>query len=225
MLPPQGGGYQTLWVISLDRAFNESRVTSYSFWTKPDMPTVTKLSDPAQYDTSSVFMLNADPKIQAASPVVSFTLTHFTSQGQTTTTVKASADGSAVTKVPLDGADGSFFMVSSTSADGWVSAQRWWSTGYVDTSPTVSSDVYVENGTSGGTATPGTFTFAPKVKGVVRYTYAFNGGAGTTVKADGQGDAQISWTPPQSGWYDLEVYGTTKDGTQLAPYEYYFTVN
>jgi hypothetical protein len=225
LIPPQGGGYFTLWVMSLDRSFNESPVTSYSFWVKPEAPTITKLSDPAQYDTPAAFMLNADPKIQAISPVVSFTVTDLSSPSGTPTTVKASADGSAVLKMPLGGSYGADFMVSSTSADGWVSSQQWWSTGYVDTSPTVSSDVYVENGSSGGTGTPGTFTFAPKVKGVVSYTYSVNWGTGTTVKADGQGDAQISWTPPQSGWYDLEVFATTKDGTQLAPYDYFFTVN
>lgn len=40
-----------------------------------------------------------------------------------------------------------------------------------------------------------------------------------------RGEAQISWTPTDSGWYALEVYGTTKDGVQTAPTYYFFTVN
>ncbi|WP_042366237.1 hypothetical protein [Streptacidiphilus neutrinimicus] len=60
----------------------------------------------------------------------------------------------------------------------------------------MSSDVYTEHGSSGGVGVPTTFTLTPKVKGVASYTYAFNWGQGTTVKAEGQGDAKLSWTPP-----------------------------
>ena len=28
-----------------------------------------------------------------------------------------------------------------------------------------------------------------------------------------------------SGFYDIEVYATTRNGLQLAPYDYYFSVN
>ena len=72
--------------------------------------------------------------------------------------------------------------VTSTSADGWVSQNSFWNY-QVDTSPTVSSDVYLENQTSGGAGVPGTFTFAPKVKGITSYTYAFSDGTGGTVAA------------------------------------------
>jgi hypothetical protein len=72
---------------------------------------------------------------------------------------------------------------------------------------------------------PGTFTFAPKVKGITSYTYAFSDGAGGTVAAKGNGTAQITWTPSQSGFYFLDVYGTTKDGIQLTDYFYVFFVN
>jgi hypothetical protein len=46
-----------------------------------------------------------------------------------------------------------------------------------------------------------------------------------TVEARGNDTAEIHWTPTESGFYDIEVYATTKDGTQLAPYDYYFTVD
>jgi hypothetical protein len=225
LIPPSDSGYMTLSVKSLDRAFNESPVTTYSIWLKPDAPTVTQLSHPSKFGKPTAFQLTPDPNIQAASPVVSYSVEDLGSQGQTTTTVKASADGTAKLKLALDGAYGDTLLVSSTSADGWVSEAAWWNNGNVDTSPTVTSDVYAENGSSGGAGVPGTFTFTPKVKGVASYTYAFNSDPGATVKARGHGDAHISWTPGQSGWYDLVVYATTKNGVQLAPYYYTFTVN
>ncbi|WP_181442543.1 hypothetical protein [Streptomyces tateyamensis] len=46
-----------------------------------------------------------------------------------------------------------------------------------------------------------------------------------TVQAGAHGVAQASFTPTQSGWYVVEVYLTTKDGVQLAPYDYQFAVN
>lgn len=225
LVPPQGGGFYVLTVASLDRAFNQSPTTRYFVWIKPNAPTVTQLSGNPVYGKQASFKLTPDPKLQAASPVVSYTVVHLNWQGQTTTTVKASADGTAEVPITLDGAYEDTLLVSTTSADGWISEQQWWSNGYVDTSPTVSSDVYVENGSSGGVGVPATFTFAPKVKGVANYTYAFDWGQGSTVKADGQGNAQITWTPTRSGWYDLTVYATTKDGVQLAEYDYFFTVN
>ena len=70
---------------------------------------------------------------------------------------------------------------------------------------------------------PGTFTFTPKVEHLVSYTYSFNNGTPVTT---GRGHAAtISWTPDQSGFTDLEVYATTKDGLQLTPYDYFFTVS
>jgi hypothetical protein len=57
------------------------------------------------------------------------------------------------------------------------------------------------------------------------YTYSFNSGQTVTVKAGRDGAAQISWTPDQSGFYDLNVYATTRNRLELTPYDYYFTVN
>jgi len=114
--------------------------------------------------------------------------------------------------------------VTSKSADGWVSDSAFWSYS-IDTTPTVSSDVYLENQTSGGVGVPGTFTFTPKVKGITSYTYSINFGQAVTVQAAHDGVAQITWTPDQSGFYDLEVYATTRDGLELTPYDYFFSVN
>ncbi|TDT98160.1 hypothetical protein EDD99_6375 [Streptomyces sp. 846.5] len=226
LIPPHDSGYLIVTVASLDRSFNQSAPTTYSIWLKQDGPTVTQVTHPKQFGKPTEFKLTPNPGMQAASPVVSYTVVDLAWQGQTTTTVKASRDGTAKLKLALTGIYGDTLSVTSTSANGWVSQANDWSTGYLDTSPTVTSTVYTENGSSGGVGVTGTFTFAPKLTGVVSYTYSFNYGPTTTVKARGKAkSAQISWTPTASGWYDLEVYATTKSGIQLAPYDYYFTVN
>lgn len=224
LIPPQASGYQTLTVVSLDRALNESAQTQFAVFIKYDGPTVTQVSQPKVFGRPSTFTLAPDPGVEAASPVVSYTIVH-SGQDITTTTVKANAKGTAKVKIALDGIYGDTLQVSTTSANGWTSQADWWSGGAQDTSPTVASSVYPENGTGGGTGVPGTFTFTPKVTGVASYTYTFSDGTTGTVKAAHDGTATLPWTPTQNGWYDLNVYATTKSGLQLASYDYYFTVN
>ncbi|MFE0465309.1 hypothetical protein ACFW1A_39280 [Kitasatospora sp. NPDC058965] len=227
LLPPGNSRYLRLTVRSLDRALNWSPPTVYTVYIKPDFPAVVRQGHSPQFGKPAPFKLTADPGVQAASPVVSFTVQHWNGQTQSTETVPASGNGTAVVTETLDGAYGDRLLVSTTSANGWVSSQAWWDNGYLDTSPTVTSDVYPENGSGGGVGVPGAFTFTPKINGadVASYTYSVNWGAPVTVQAGAHGVAQVSWTPDQSDWYDLEVYATTKDGVQLAPYDYYFAVN
>lgn len=224
LIPPYGAGPMTLTVASLDRAYNKSSVATYSIFVKSTAPTITQLVPNPQFGKQTEFHLQPNPGLQAASPVVSYTV-HFYGQTQQTINVKASANGTAEVPVTLDDATGDDFMfATSKSADGWVSDNAFWGD-TIDTTPTVSSNVYLENQSSGGVGVPGTFTFAPKVKNIVSYTYSFNFGQTVTVNAGGDGVAQISWTPDQSGFCDLEVYATTRDGLQLAPYDYIFSVN
>ncbi|SHH95898.1 hypothetical protein SAMN05444521_2861 [Streptomyces sp. 3214.6] len=125
----------------------------------------------------------------------------------------------------MDGAYGGNLQVTSKSANGWVSDAAWWGISY-DTTPTVASDACPETGSGGGVGVPGTFTFTPKVKDVVSYTYTFNNGdPEVTVPADANHTASIDWAPASADSYDLTVYATTRSGMQLAPYDYYFTVN
>jgi hypothetical protein len=223
LVPPQNSGFLILTVASLDRAYNESPTTTYYIFTKPDAPTITWLNPNIKFAGNGEFHINANPALEAASPVVSYTVQFYGGAGSKTFTAKASADGSAEFGVPLDGSVADFMVVTSTSADGWVSENSFWNYA-IDTSPTVSSDVYLENQTSGGVGVPGTFTFAPKVKGITSYTYSFSDGTSGTVAAK-NGTAQVTWTPQQSGFYFLDVYGTTKDGIQLSDYFYVFFVN
>lgn len=223
LIPPFGSGPMTLTVASLDRALNESPVATYTIFVKSTAPTIRQLVPNPQFDKQTEFVISPNPGLQAASPVVGYTVQFF-GQTQQTFNVKASADGTAEVSVTLDGTTGDLMFVSSKSADGWVSDNAFWSDNNIDTTPTVSSNVYLENQSSGGVGVPGTFTFAPKVKGIVSYTYSFNFGQTVTVKAGGDGVAHISFTPDQSGFYDLEVYGTTRNGLELVPYDYFFTV-
>lgn len=222
LIPPSDTGLLVLTVASLDRAFNESPPTTFFIFVKGDAPTIRQLNPSPMFGKNAHFLLTPDPGLQAASRVVSYTVQFF---GQTdqTLTVKAAADGTAEFGVPLDSPTGDFMVVTSTSADGWVSQNSFWNF-QVDTTPTVSSNVYLENQTSGGVGVPGTFTFAPKVKGITSYTYGFSDGTGGTI-ATHNGTAQITFTPTQSGFYFLDVFGTTRDGLQLADYFYVFSVN
>jgi hypothetical protein len=223
LIPPGGSGPMTLYVESFDRAYNISSLTEYTFFVDSTGPTVTPLDASPQYGQRETFHLVPNAALQATSAVVSYTV-QFTGDTEQTVTVKAKHDGTANVSFDLNGPSGDIMDVSSTSANGWVSNDANWLVQF-DTSPTVSSVVYPENGSGGGVGVSGTFTFAPKVNGIVSYTYSFNDGTPVTVKPGPHGVATITWTPDASGFYDLNVYATTKDGIQLTPYDYFFTVN
>ncbi|MFF4907680.1 hypothetical protein [Streptomyces sp. NPDC001260] len=224
LVPPRGSGVLTLWVRSLDRAYNGSATASYTFRVGSTAPTVTPSDPSPEFGEPATFTLTPDPALQAKSPVVSYSVETTGGADDRTVEVPAAADGTARVTLTLDGLYGESLWVSSKSADGWVSDQATWSVSY-DTTPTVASDVYPEYGSGGGAGVPGTFTLTPKVKDVVSYTYSFNGDPEVTVPATADGGASLDWTPAAAGDYDLMVYATTGSGLRLAPYDYYFTVN
>jgi hypothetical protein len=223
LIPPSGGGPMSLTVASIDRAYNRSSVATYRITVTPTDPTIKLLTPDPEFDGWAKFLLQPEPGLQAASPVVGYTV-RFSGQTDKTIDVKASADGTGHVRVKLDGVWTNNLTVTSKSADGWVSDSAFWNQSF-DTTPAVGSDAYPENQSSGGVGAPGTFTFTPKVKHIVSYTYSFNYGTPVTVKAGRGHAATVSWTPDQSGFTDLEVYATTKDGLELMPYDYFFTVN
>ncbi|MER5450053.1 hypothetical protein ABT065_31205 [Streptomyces sp. NPDC002764] len=224
LVPPRGSGVLTLWVRSLDRAHNGSATTSYTFRVSSTAPTVTPAVPSPEFGEPATFTLTPDPALQSRSPVVSYSVQTTGGADDRTVEVPAEADGTARVTLTLDGLYGERLWVSSRSADGWVSDEGTWSVSY-DTTPTVASDVYPENGSGGGAGVPGTFTLTPKVKDVVSYTYSFNGDPEVTVPAAADGAASLDWTPSTAGDYDLMVTATTGSGRQLAPYDYYFTVS
>ncbi|MGW5477037.1 hypothetical protein [Streptomyces sp. NPDC004008] len=224
LVPPTGSGPMTLWVRSLDRAYNVSAITSYSFLVSSTAPTVTSDVPSPEFGKPATFTFRPNAALQSTSPVVSYSVhTVGSPDGDKTVDVEAAADGTAKVKLTLDGLYGESLSVTSKSANGWVSDAGSWSTGY-DTTPTVASDVYPENGSGGGVGVPGAFTFTPKAKGVVSYTYSFNGEPEVTVAAGAHHTARVDWTPTSDGPVDLTVYATTRSGLRTAPYYYSFTV-
>lgn len=216
-------GPVTLYVESLDRAFNVSATISYQVFISSTAPTITAPATTPAFDTPAKFTFTPNPTAEAASPIVSYSVTV---GGGAARKVKAGADGSATVSLRLNQPGGNNDVtVTSTSADGWVSDSAFQSY-YFDTTPVVNSTDYPEYDTSGGAGIAGTFTFTAQVPNIVSYTYSFDGGTTeTTVAADASGDAQISWTPPGTDFYDLNVYGTTKDGITLEYTDYFFGVN
>ncbi|MFD3733105.1 hypothetical protein [Streptomyces sp. NPDC058632] len=225
LIPPRGAGVMTLWVRSLDRAFNGSAVTSYTFRVGSTAPTVTPAVPSPEFGRKTTFTLRPDAALQSTSPVVGYSVQTGDGQGGTRTVdVTAAEDGTAQVELTLDGIYGELLQVTSRSANGWVSDAASWNISY-DTTPTVTSDVYPENGSSGGAGVPGTFTFAPKVEDVVNYTYSFDGGPEVAVAAGPDHTASTEWIPDTDGFHYLTVYATTRSGIQLASYDYFFTVN
>ncbi|QIY99056.1 hypothetical protein HEP87_40300 [Streptomyces sp. S1D4-11] len=225
LIPPYSVGAATLWVRSLDRAFNPSESTSYTFLVNTTAPTITPAVPSPEFGDPTMFTFRPDAALQSKSPVVSYSVRTFGGpDGDKSVDVAAAADGTATTELTMDGIYGEHLQVSSKSANGWVSDAASWDIDY-DTTPTVASDVYPENGSGGGVGVPGTFTFTPKVKGIVSYTYSFNAEPEVTVAAGAHHTASIDWTPPSDGSYDLQVHATTRSGIQLATYDYSFAVN
>jgi hypothetical protein len=224
LVPPTGSGPMRLWVATLDRAYNRSEVTNYLFYVSSTAPTVTPPDPAPRFGKPATFTLAPNPAQQSVSPVVSYTVSTSGGQHDTTVQVPAAADGTAQVTLTVDGLYNEFVDVRSTSATGWVSDPGGWYS-YYDSTPTVNSDVYTEYGSSDGAGVPATFTFAPKVPDVASYTYSFNGEEPITIRARAHHTARLTWTPPESGSYDLEVFATTRSGIRTAPYDYFFSVN
>ena len=223
LIPPNDSGLMELSVLSMDRAGNSSPPTTYIFTVSGDAPTVTLQDKLPGYGTPSTYDLTPNAAIEAQSPVVSYNIQIAGDpNGQQNYTVAAKKNGTAQTQITLDSTFGEWVQVSSVSADGWVSQPGDHS---ITTTPTVSSNVYTENGTSGGVGVAGTFTFTPPVKDVASYSYSFDYGTTQTIVKANHGTAQLSWTPTASGSYDIEVYAILKDGTELYPYDYFFSVD
>ncbi|MFG2695595.1 hypothetical protein [Kitasatospora sp. NPDC048407] len=222
LIPPANSAnwIQDLYVRSVDRAMNPSSTYHYRIRIKPDAPKITVLSH-APYGKPVTLKLTPDAGVQAASPVVGYSIRR--SGSWEPITVPAEASGVATVTLALEPRE--TLLVSSTSANGWTSQRNWWRD-ETDTTVTVTSAQYPAGTASAGV--PGTFHFAPKTEGsqIASYTYSFGwGDQPTTVAAGKKGELDLSWTPQHSGWYYLRVHATTKDGLELADSYYFFGVS
>jgi hypothetical protein len=90
--------------------------------------------------------------------------------------------------------------------------------------------VYQADAPSGGVGEAGVFRFSGGMPGIVSYDYRFlaesNGdeGAAGTVDAVGDSSAQVTFTPPATGYYTVLVTGHTADGTATTQAGYRFEV-
>lgn len=221
-LTPPRSGPNVLYVRSVDRAFNPSPATSYWFYVPDTAPVVTGLPDPVLLGTP--FTLHLAPNASLA------TADSYTVQlnYETPFTVPAASDGTASVPFTLDREGGNVITVRSHSPNGWVSSEsRVFA--HVDTSPTVTSEVYPEytgeEAATGGVGVAGVFTFAPKVQNTASYTYSFDWGTTTTVPAEADGTAQVSWTPDTNGVHTLTVYAKDRSGKTYQTRYYEFNVS
>ncbi|MFK0170335.1 hypothetical protein ACIQU5_16155 [Streptomyces sp. NPDC090306] len=221
LIPPYTGTV-TLSVRSLDRALNVSAVSDYVFRIGSAAPTVTRDVESPEFGDEVTFTLHPAPGLQAISPTIGYAL-DITGIENAPTEVTADADGTASLTLTLDGASGVSLRVSGRSANGWISDSAYWSTSY-DSTPTVASDIYPEYDSGGGVGITGSFTFAPTVKNVVSYTYAFSGEPEVTVPADAGHTATVAWAPSAEGSYDLLVYATTESAARTESAAYTFWV-
>lgn len=222
LVPPASSNPSELFVTSVDRAYNSSPVTTYMFFLKSGQPTIAVQKGLPHYGSPTTFEFTPDPDLEAQSPVTSYNVQIVGDpSGQQNYSVPAAADGTALTQITLDNTY-EWIQVSSVSADGWVSDGGNYT---FNSEPTVAAKAYPENGTGGGVGVVGTFTFSPPVTGVVGYSYSFDDGTTQTIVKAHEGKAKIKWTPTASGQYDIEVYAILKDGTELYPYDYYFSVS
>lgn len=226
-MPALTGGPIRLWVRSIDRALNESNEYMYQFFAGPTYPTVTLSTQTPQYGVPLTLTFAPNPAL-AGIGVDSYTYEIDQSTQGTPHTVAAGADGTATVTVTLGGG-AEWIRVTSHSPNGWVS-EPYQFYKYIDTSPTVTSDVYPDlnldpAATGGGVGIPGTFAFTSKVTNVASFTYTIDWGQSVTIPADANGTAQTTYTPDTSGYHELDVYATAADGTVFDTYHYGFVVN
>ncbi|MFD0568104.1 hypothetical protein ACFQ0T_00925 [Kitasatospora gansuensis] len=211
-----------LTVASLDRSFNQSSRSTFTFLLKSTAPTVAMIPPAADLGQTVPVRLTPDAHTRSLSRILSYSVKITTDEGTRQVEVPAGGNGTAVLPVKLT-ADTSL-LVSSHSANGWVSDERRW-TGYQALATEVSSAVYPENECGGGAGVPGRFTFRPHVRGVVSYLYSIDGSQERTLPADPTGQATLVWTPDQSGDHYLEVRAKTRDGRELGGNDYAFCAN
>ncbi|MFI9782580.1 hypothetical protein ACIHEI_03580 [Kitasatospora sp. NPDC051984] len=225
LTPPAGfnSGPVQLMVRSLDRAGNASPITNHLIFVLSTSPTVTPLTTP-QFGQPVTLKLTPDAGTLAKSPIVSYTVHN--ARTYQDTVVPAGPDGTAETTLLLKDPNGEQLDITSTSANGWISSKANWSA-RVDTTPTITSTDYPEFQPAGGVGVAGTFHLAPKVDGslIASYTYSFGWNTDQTVPAGPNGEADFTYTPTDSGWTDMEVWATTKDGIRLTSSYYTFVVN
>ncbi|GLY42008.1 hypothetical protein Amsp01_080310 [Amycolatopsis sp. NBRC 101858] len=128
-------------------------------------------------------------------------------------TVPVGADGRASVGWTPPGYDSYQLSVRTRDAAGTLSTETSYSFS-VFSQAIITSDDYPEGRFGGGPGVPGTFHFSSASDSVASYDYTFSGPSedeSGTVAAGPDGQATLTWTPKEPGYYSLTVshrYGT-----------------
>jgi hypothetical protein len=219
-LNPQSAGLVEFDVRAFDRAGNVSPLTAYTFTLERTAPAVTS-DNRALIGTPFHFSMTPNP--DAPTPVDSY---QFRVNDGDWTMVAADASGNASSSYTPQGPMTLQIDVRSHSANGWLSEPATISES-VSSAPLVTSSDYPEfpADAAGGVGVPGTFVFTGGLPHAASFTYEFDYGADTTVDANSNGQATITYTPDTPDFHILTVYETTTDGSVSETYTYYFMVN
>ncbi|MFE9201941.1 hypothetical protein [Micromonospora sp. NPDC007230] len=203
-----------LWVQSrsADGTLSEPRFTSV--WVDGASPTVTRtggvdLGTPATF-TARTRMVNAVEYVAV-----------FNGDEATKQVLKAAADGSVTFGFTSTKRGQNYVVVVARNVAG-VATEGGVAGWTVTDRPRVTSTEFPEDGT--GTLAPGTFTFTPRLPRTAAYEYSVNDSTYTTIAARADGTATLTWTPPATGMYLLNVRGVTADGIRSISTSYGFKV-
>ncbi|MFI7574495.1 hypothetical protein [Micromonospora sp. NPDC049497] len=142
--------------------------------------------------------------------VVDFVAT-FNSDAATTRVLKPSADGSVTFGFTPTRHDHNYVHVVARNAAG-VQTENGVVAWSATNGPQVSSAEFPANGTV--RLAPGTFTFTPRLPDTTAYEYSVNYAPYTTLPARADGTATLSWTPPATGQFLLNVRSVSAGGTR-----------
>ncbi|WP_435206144.1 hypothetical protein [Micromonospora sp. bgisy143] len=197
-LSPKAGP-RSLSVWSLDAAGNRSPETRYEF----------RASDVSPIITGRLTEVGVPTQFTVQPQMAGVVRYRFGLDGDPEQTVEAAADGTATLTVTANRAGSRTLSVTSiTEADVTATAVQ---TFQLTTAPRISATVYRQGATSGGPGVPGVFTFTPRQAEVVSYRYRF-GAVTSTVAAEADGTASVTWTPTKAGLTSLTVWSIDGDG-------------
>ncbi|WP_144119879.1 hypothetical protein [Catellatospora sichuanensis] len=212
LLSPQRSAYNTLRVRAIDLAGNRSAEVTYEIFAPwQGAPVVSVVGAKPQWNEQVTLRFSPGEGISGTTEY------EYRVDFGEPRTVTAAADGTATIQFLAGNEYGHNVTVRSHSANGWISHEVRWDLTFYPW-PEVTSDVYDVWEPRGGPGVPGTFTFTrpagPEWVGLKGYEYSFDGGESIFVAAGADGSASITWTPPASGYYNLEVYALRADGTR-----------
>ncbi|MCS7478044.1 hypothetical protein ACFFQW_11160 [Umezawaea endophytica] len=188
-------------VMSIDRAGNRSPARDYRFWVRTTAPSVKgpqpQLGKPTEF-TFTARQENA----------VGFT---YRLDDSPETTLPLGPDGTAKVTITITDPEARYheLEVWTTNAAGQRSGitKRPFAVDLLE--PTISIDPW--DGVIGQRRTA---TFTALMSDAVSFTYRIGDGQETTVPSSADGTAQVSFTPTASGWSNVSVFSSNRDGVR-----------